>query len=174
MCIFILLEKQEYLIRKRGKKEETTTAITVYTVDEYESAIANAKLRGMEITQNNNSASTLEVFKGQIRDGSLGRDYATGLYNEIAEACAWDTVSSIASTYSVDVIYNNDVIGTFSGIEADSEDEAQDKVMDELEVTDAVLSFTVSCGNDSLQAETYPDTYDIATDLELRATEEEV
>jgi hypothetical protein len=170
-----------YLIReievsntKEGQKVETTTGITVYTQDEYDNAVATAKLRGMEIATGNDSLSTLNVFKEQVRDGSLGRDYATGLYNEIAEACGWDSVSSIASTYSVDVIYNNDVIGTFSGIEADSEDEAQDKVMDDLEVSDAVLSFTVSCGSDSLQGEIYPDTYDITTDIELRATEEEV
>ena len=153
---------------------ETTTGITVYTVEEYNNAIATAKLDGIAVAQKNNSLSTLDVFKGQVRDGSLGKDYATGLYNEIAEACGWDSVSSIASTYSVDVIYNHDVIGTFEGIEADSEDEATDLVMDGLEVDNAVLSFTVSYGNDSLNAEIYPDTYDISTDIELRATEEEV
>ena len=170
-----------YLIReigvsntKEGQKVETTTGITVYTVDEYNQAIYKANVEGVEYNKKNNAESTLDVFKGQVRDGSLGRDYATGLYNEIAEACGWDTVSSIASTYSVDVIYANETIGTFEGIEADSEDEASDKVMDELEVDNAVLSFTVSYGNDSLQAEIYPDTYDISSDIELRATEEEV
>lgn len=153
---------------------ETTTGITVYTVEEYNNAIATAKLDGIAVAQKNNSLSTLDVFKGQVRDGSLGKDYATGLYNEIAEACGWDSVSSIASTYSVDVIFNHDVVGTFEGIEADSEDEATDLVMDGLEVDNAVLSFTVSYGNDSLNAEIYPDTYDISTDIELRATEEEV
>jgi hypothetical protein len=153
---------------------ETTTGITVYTKEEYDSAIVKANIEGIEFCKKNNGESALYVFKSQIRDGHLGREYATMLYNELAEACGWDSVSGIASTYSVDVIYNNDVIGTFEGIEADSEDEASDKVMDDLEVTDAVLSFTVSCGSDSLQGEIYPDTYDIATDLELRATEEEV
>lgn len=153
---------------------ETTTGITVYTVDEYNQAVYKANVEGIEFCKKNSSESALYVFKSQIRDGHLGREYATMLYNELAEACGWDSVSGIASTYSVDVIYNNDVIGTFEGIEADSEDEATDKVMDDLEVTDAVLSFTVSCGSDSLQGEIYPDTYDIATDLELRATEEEV
>ena len=153
---------------------ETTTGITVYTIDEYNQAVYKANVEGIEFCKKNSSESALYVFKSQIRDGHLGREYATMLYNELAEACGWDSVSGIASTYSVDVIYNNDVIGTFEGIEADSEDEASDKVMDDLEVTDAVLSFTVSCGSDSLQGEVYPDTYDIATDLELRATEEEV
>ena len=170
-----------YLIReievsntKEGQKVETTTGITVYTKEEYDSAIVKANIEGIEFCKKNNGESALYVFKSQIRDGHLGREYATMLYNELGEACGWDSVSGIASTYSVDVIYNNDVIGTFSGIEADSEDEATDKVMDDLEVTDAVLSFTVSCGSDSLQGEIYPDTYDIATDIELRATEEEV
>ena len=153
---------------------ETTTGITVYTKEEYDNAIVKANIEGIEFCKKNNAESALDVFKSQVRDGSLGRDYATGLYNEIAEACDWATVSSIASTYSVDVIYANETIGTFEGIEADSEDEAQDKVMDELEVDNAVLSFTVSYGNDSLQAEIYPDTYDISSDIELRATEEEV
>ena len=153
---------------------ETTTGITVYTVDEYNQAVYKANVEGIEFCKKYSSESALYVFKSQIRDGHLGREYATMLYNELAEACGWDSVSSIASTYSVDVIYNNDVIGTFEGIEADSEDEATDKVMDDLEVTDAVLSLTVSCGSDSLQGEIYPDTYDIATDIELRATEEEV
>jgi hypothetical protein len=153
---------------------ETTTGITVYTIDEYNQAVYKANVEGIEFCKKNNSESALYVFKSQIRDGHLGREYATMLYNELGEACGWDSVSSIASTYSVDVIYNNDVIGTFSGIEADSEDEATDKVMDDLEVTDAVLSFTVSIGSDDMQGEIYPDTYDIATDIELRATEEEV
>ena len=46
--------------------------------------------------------------------------------------------------------------------------------MDELEVDNPVLSFTVSFNGDSFQAEYEPDTYDIQTELELSATEEEV
>ena len=153
---------------------ETTTGITVYTVDEYNQAIYKANVEGVEYNRKNNAETALDVFKGEVRDGSLGRDYATSLYNTIAEACDWATVSSISSTDTVEVIYANQVIGSFEGIEADSEDEAQDKVMDDLEVTDAVLSFTVSIGSDDMQGEIYPDTYDIATDIELRATEEEV
>ena len=153
---------------------ETTTGITVYTTDEYNNAVCNAKLEGIAVCNKNNSTSALDVFKSEVRDGSLGRDYASNLYNTIAEACGWETVSTIATTYTVEVIYANNVIGSFEGIEADSEDEAQDKVMDELEVDNPVLSFTVSFNGDSFQAEYEPDTYDIQTELELSATEEEV
>ena len=153
---------------------ETTTGITVYTVDEYNQAIYKANVEGVEYNRKNNAESALDVFKSEVRDGSLGRDYATGLYNTIAEACGWDSVSSIASTYTVEVIYANKVIGSFEGIEADSEDEAQDKVMDDLEVDSPVLSFSVSYNGDSFQAEYEPDTYDIQTEIELSATEEEV
>ena len=153
---------------------ETTTGITVYTTDEYNNAVSNAKLEGIAVCNHNNSESTLDVFKGEVREGSLGRDYATSLYNQIAESCGWDTVSTISATYTVDVVYANMVIGSFSGIEADSEDEAQDKVMDDLDVSNAVLSFSVDYMGDSIQAEYEPDTWDISSELELRATEEEV
>jgi PDZ domain-containing secreted protein len=119
-------------------------------------------------------SNTKEIFHAEVREGNMERDYATALYNTIAEKVGTSTVTSIGGLYTVEISYEGDVIMTLNDIEAESEDEACDKVSEDLSVDDVQITFTVSVNGDYETVEApYDRSYRIQEQLEISATEQD-
>ena len=93
----------------------------------------------------------LDWFKSEARSGSMAKEDALSIFNGLADALGWDTVTSIGSTYTVTVSINDLEVGTFDNVEADDEDDAVAQVLENL---DAELSMEVSFGDQTI-SETY-------------------
>ena len=89
-------------------------------------------------------------FKAEANN-TMTKEDALSIFNGLAEALNWDTVTSIGSTYTVTVSINDLEVGTFDNVEADDEDDAVAQVLENL---DAELSMEVSYGNQTI-TETY-------------------
>ena len=148
---------------------ETPTGLTVYTSDDLATAISAAQVRSSESLKRTYAQETLEVLREEVRNGDLTTEYATDLHNKLASAIGFDEVSSIQSTYSVMVSYNGEEIATFTGIEADDEDDATDKVSADLEVEEVEISITIGFNGMSESNTVSGDTYRTLEKLELSA-----
>lgn len=155
--------------RKRGNKVETPTGLTVYTDEMLAEAVRDSQTRAYNETKRVFAENTLQVLRGEARNGDITSDYATDLHNKLASAIGFDEVESIQSTYSVTVSYNGEEIATFTGIEADDEDDATDKVSNDLEVEEVEISITVNYDGNSESATVSGDTYRTLEKLELTA-----
>lgn len=82
-----------------------------------------------------------EVFVSEVSEGNLDRDYATGLFNAIAEKAGQPTIESIGGVYKATVsVFGNTLFEV--EVEADDEDDARDKVTEDISFEDIELSFT--------------------------------
>lgn len=153
---------------------ETAQGVVVYTQDDLNNAVANAKTMGKQATIDSVCSDVKDIFRGEVTQSNMERDYATTLYNTIAEKVGGSTVSSIGGLYTVEITYDSDVIMVVNDIEADDEDEACDTVRDGVSVDDVALSFTISYNGDYEQVETsYDRAYRIETELDFSATEQD-
>ena len=148
---------------------ETPTGLTVYTAEELSTAVTASQVRTGESLKRTYANGTLQVLRGEVRNGDITSDYATDLHNKLASTIGFDEVESIQSTYSVTVSYNGEEIATFTGIEADDEDDATDKVSNDLEVEEVEISITVNYDGNSESATVSGDTYRTLEKLELTA-----
>lgn len=155
--------------KKEGYKVETPTGLTVYTQDDLATAVTASQVRASESLKRTYAQETLEVLREEVRTGDLTTEYATDLHNKLASAIGFDEVSSVQNTYSVMVSYNGEEIATFTGIEADDEDDATDKVSNDLEVEEVEISITVGFNGNSESATVSGDTYRTLEKLELTA-----
>lgn len=137
-----------------------------FTQEEVEDKVAQAVADATAL-QNQHHRSTMALlesnalnwFKAEA-ESTMTKEDALGIYNGLAEALGWDTVTSINSTYSVTVTINDLEVGTFDGVEAEDEDEAVSLVLENL---DAEASFTVSYGDQTI-SETYTGGWDMSID----------
>jgi len=125
-----------------------------YTQEEVDAKVSEAraeattdKLHTIAMTAISLRDKAIEWFKSEVRGGSMDKDDALGIFNGLADALNWDLLDNLTSTYSVTVSVNDVVVGTFEGVEADDEDEACDKVIEEAE---AYATFEVSFNNDTI------------------------
>lgn len=156
---------------------ETAQGVVVYTQDDLNNAKTNAELVSESMTITRLSINVKQVFIDEVREGNMERDYATALYNTIAEKVGrpeWETVSSVGGIYTVEVTYEGDVIMTVNDIEANDEDEASEQVADSISVDDVMVTFTVSYdGNYETVEAPYDRAYRIQEQLEFNATEQD-
>lgn len=153
---------------------ETTTGVIVFTQDDLNNAVANARTMVKSSIVDTIGGDIKTIFRGEVREGNMERDYATALYNTIAEKIGAATVTSIGGLYTVEVSYEGDVVMTIEDIEADNEDEATDKVSEDLEVDEVQISFVISHNGDYETVEApYGSSYRIQEQLELSATEQD-
>jgi hypothetical protein len=103
--------------------------------------------------------SLITVFKREIGHGNMSKDYAVELYNKIADENRWTHVSQIAVTYNVTVTLFGDSILFVENVEADSEDDACDKVTEEIDFSDIEVNFTVSALGEDASATVTDDSY---------------
>lgn len=152
---------------------ETAQGVVVFTQDNLDNAVINAKTMAKSAVILDVCSDIKDVFRSEVVESNMERDYATGLYNTIAEKIGGNTISSIGGVYSVEVTYDNSVVMVLNDIEASDEDEACDKARDGISVDDASLSFTLSYESECEQVETsYSHDYTIVDRLEYSATEE--
>lgn len=103
--------------------------------------------------------SLITVFKREIGHGNMSKDYAVELYNKIADENRWTHVSQIAVTYNVTVTLFGDSILFVENIEANDEDDACDKVTEDLDFSDIEVNFTVSALGEDASATVTDDSY---------------
>lgn len=153
---------------------ETTSGVVVFTQDDLNNAVANAKAIVKDGTVASVCSDVKDIFRSEVTEGNMERDYATTLYNTIAEKVGGSTVTSIGGLYTVEVSYDNDVVMVINDIEADNEDEACDSVREGISVDDVALSFTLSYNGEYEQVETsYDRAWTIESELDLSATEQD-
>jgi len=113
-----------------------------------ESAREEARLEASTTTTRNLNADisnkVMNVILEEVKNDVFSKDYGTELYNKIANACGWDEITSISPTYSASVEFAGQTILEISDIEADDEDDAQQKVWDSLQIDDINISFSVT------------------------------
>lgn len=151
---------------------ETASGMTVFTQDDLNANAEATRAQTRTATTEANMSAVREVLKDEVREDNLQRDYATSLYNTIAEKVGTPALSSIGATYQVEVIYEGDVIMTINGIEADDEDLACEAVSNDISVDDVELRFTISHGSDYETVEMPQDSWDITQALDFNAIEE--
>ena len=117
------------------------------------------------------SENTLQAIKESVDDYTIDRDTAVTLYNRIADYNEWSNIRSIARKFTVEVVYNGSSVGEFT-VEAEDEDAAQAEVSENLELTDATMSLSLSYGDQTTEGEAYVDTWTIADDLEFNVEEQ--
>lgn len=152
---------------------ETEGGMTVYTVAEMEVMTQRAKDRAVDYYKDSLRDSILAIFKDEVRNNNMTREYATDLFNQIASANGFDSIAKIQSTYTVFVTYMNEEVLEIPNVEANDEDDACEIVSNEIEVTDAKTTFSISYGRESNDAEVDYDEYDVTSSLEFRAEENE-
>ena len=149
-----------------------------YTYADINQATADGNAWGTRNEKARSHARTLEVFKSEVREGNMERGYATELFNTIAEANGWETVSAIATTYTVLVSVFGMSVMEVEGVEAASEEDACEVVENDIEVADLDVTFTLtSMGNLGYgSASGYDYDFDsvIQEHIEFQASEEEV
>ena len=112
-----------------------------------------------------------EAFRS-MRD-EVDEPSLVSMYNTVAEACGWDTITAFTKQYTVSVFYNGHEIGEFSDIEADDEDSAENIVLEGMDIT-AFISLDISYGNNSVTGDVDIDSWDLDTDaFTAEATEQE-
>jgi len=152
---------------------ETAQGVVVFTQDDLNNAVLNAKTMVKSAVISDVCSDIKDVFRSEVVESNMERDYATGLYNTIAEKIGGNTIASIGGVYSVEVSYDSTVVMVLNNIEADDEDEACDKARDGISVDDVSISFTLSYEGEYEQVETsYDRAYTIEDNLEYSATEE--
>jgi hypothetical protein len=103
--------------------------------------------------------SLITVFKREIGHGNMSKDYAVELYNKIADENRWTHVEKIAVTYNVTVTLFGDSILFVENIEANDEDDACDKVTEDLDFSDIEVNFSVSALGEDACATVTDDSY---------------
>jgi hypothetical protein len=139
-------------LTKRGKMITTPEGINLYGETDVQpmidTAVAEARLDQINKTQvsvnNTISSKVMNVILEEVKNDVFSKDYGTELYNKIANACNWDEITNILPTYSASVEFNGQSILEISDIEADDEDDAQQKVWDSLSIDDINISFSVT------------------------------
>jgi hypothetical protein len=126
---------------------------------------------GARATKNDLNTKAIEYFRNEVREGSMDKDDALGIYNGLAEALGWTTLDSITTKFTVTVSYNGNIIAEFSGIEADDADSAEEEVSSNISVDDVELSISLSYNGDSA-TESVNVSYDWDEDFEYSASEE--
>lgn len=144
-----------------------------YTQEEVDAKVSEATTNALIIgardtnrISNDLRDKAIEWFKSEVRGGSMVKEDALGIFNGLADALGWELLDNLTSTYSVTVTVEGRVIGTFEGVEADDEQDACDKVTEELE---AEMTIEVSYGRQTLTDTVYG--WDL--DVEAEAEEEE-
>lgn len=157
----------------------TPDGVNLYTQDEMVEAQNTQRTQfisgteyGVRATTNDLRTKAINWFRSEVRDGSMAKDDALGIYNGLAEALGWATLDSITTKYTVVVSYNGMNIAEIEDIEADDEDSAEWEVRNNLEVSDVEVTFEVTYG-DHTYNETVNTTYEFDDEFEYQAVEQD-
>lgn len=116
----------------------TLNDITYYEESDIANRIDEARTTTEEWAYNtlraSNRVDTLAVFKQEVLDGSMTDESAVELFNKVAIACGWDTaeVSDLQTRFRAEVSLLGETVLELDDIEADDEDDAKQKVLDDI------------------------------------------
>lgn len=116
----------------------TLNEVTYYEEADVSTRIAEERDRASEGARNllraENRVDTLAVFKQEVLDGSMTDESAVELFNKVAIACGWETaeVSDLQTRFRAEVSLLGEVVLELDDIEADDEDDAKQKVLDDI------------------------------------------
>ena len=148
-------------------EEEVQAKITEATTNLYtQDALYQFRDRGIK--------TYLERMQGDIQTvlratDLVDRETAVALYNEIADYYGWEHMTAL-NTYTVEVTYGGNLIGTFS-VEAEDEDAAIEEVQSNMEA-EGTMTISLSYNDQEVSGEAYLYNSDLCESFEYRAWEE--
>ena len=158
---------------------QTPDGVTLYTENDMDEARETQRTQfnvgvdfGTNATKNDLRNRALDWFKSEVREGNMAKEDAEGIFNGLAEALGWDTVTSLNSLYTVSVSYNGTIIAEFEDIEADDASSAEDEVSSNMEVSDVEVKFMLNY-NGQTARDSVNMTYDWDDEFEYEATEQD-
>ena len=116
----------------------TLNDITYYEESDLAERISSERSTASEWAVNSlradNRHDTLAIFKSEVSAGSMTEEDALELFNKIAIACGWDTaeVSDLQTRFRAEVSLLGETVLELDDIEADDEDDARQKVLDDI------------------------------------------
>jgi hypothetical protein len=148
--------------------EQTTL---FYTQEEMNNAISTTRDLATRDAQRTTRDTLIEVLRDCARDGIVERDTAQNIYDRIASALGLSS-AVIASLYTVEVIYQGEVLLEVSDIEADDEDSAESEVSGNLELS-GTLHITAEYGDRADTTRIDVDGYDLVDEVEYNTYEQQ-
>jgi hypothetical protein len=115
--------------------------------------------------------NTHHAIKESVDDYTIDRDTAVALYNRIADYNEWTNITNFTRKFIVEVVYNGSSVGEFT-VEADNEEAAEAEVSENLEITDATMSLSLSYGDQAVDGEAYVDGWNVADELTFNVEEQ--
>lgn len=159
--------------RKEKIMTEIIQGVLFYTQDELNAEVTNATGIATRRESNRIYENTLGAMQRMTREGEIDDESATSIYNEIAELNGWATVTTLCPKWTVQVQLFNETVGEFTDIEANDEDEACDKVRENIEIDDFTICVSLSYGDESIEGEVHGSyRFDINDNLDFYAEEQ--
>jgi hypothetical protein len=158
---------------------ETPDGVALYTKAEMEAL--NTKVNeqfkagldyGTRIVNNDLRGKAIKFFQNEVSNGELDTDEATRIFNGLAEALGWATVTRISTYFTVTVSYNGTIVAEFEDIEAEDASSAEDEVSSNIEVEDVEVNFALAYNGNTIRGEANM-TYEWSDDFEYEATEQD-
>jgi hypothetical protein len=116
----------------------TLNDITYYEESDIADRIASERSTASEWAVNSlradNRHETLAIFKAEVSAGTMTDEDAVELFNKIAVACGWETAvaSDLITRFRAEVSLLGETVLELDDIEADDEDDAKQKVLDDI------------------------------------------
>jgi len=167
-CNRLLLLGSDQPSRERTTMEQTTL---FYTQEEMNNAISTTRDLATRDAQRTTRDTLIEVLRDCAREDVVDRDTAQAIYDRIASALGLSS-AVIASLYTVEVIYQGEVLLEVSDIEADDEDSAESEVSGNLELS-GTLRITTEYGDRSDTVSVSVDGYDLIDEVEYNTYEQQ-
>ena len=139
---------------------------THISLERYQEDCSSQYRAGTNMALSATRNTLLTHFRTAVSEGSIDRDSATELFNNIASELCFGEVETIGGIYTVTIKHNGYEVFQVADVEADSDEDAVDTVRDNLEISTNV---SISYGYDS---EEFEIDSDILYDLEIEATEQ--
>lgn len=133
----------------------TLNDITYYEESDIAIRVGEERDRAMESARNllraENRVDTLAVFKQEVADGSMTDEDSCELFNKVAIACGWETaeVSDLRTRFRAEVTLFGSTVMEIVDIEADDEDDAKAKVLDDISFDEVILKVSLSSLGDN-------------------------
>ena len=162
-----LFYTEEEVITKINNSVQTALYNTISNADR-DLAVQRAK----DNTSYRIAADSLTVLRECVDNEIINREQGTEVYNALANAHGWDTISSLTRKFTVEVTYTGMSVAEFTDIEAEDEDSATSEVSENMEV-EASIDFNISYNNQSANASVDIDQWDISDNFEFTAYEVE-
>jgi len=142
-----------------------------YTQEEINNVISTTRDLATRDAQRTTRDTLIEVLRDCAREDVVNRDTAQTIYDRIASALGLSS-AVIASLYTVEVVYQGEVILEVPDVEADDEDSAESEVSGNLELS-GTLHITATYGDHSDTNRIDVDGYDLIDEVEYNTYEQQ-